>query len=191
MPTFAAVPVEAFEVQPGVVIGEVMGTGTLDARVKTTISPRIQERLAEVFVDQNDFVKAGQSLARLDDGTYGLCEVCLDPVEEDRLRVDPLIRFCVDHLDAAERAALERDLGTAARVQRALLPPQDVSAAGWDVRWEWRPHGAVSGDYCDLVPSRSGAGDLLFAVGDVAGKGVAASIETRAVTSITSMSTLL
>lgn len=65
---FAAVPVEAFEVLPGVMIGEVMGTGTLDARVKTTISPRIQERLAEVFVDQNDFVKAGQSLARLDDG---------------------------------------------------------------------------------------------------------------------------
>jgi HlyD family secretion protein len=65
---FAAAPVEPFEVQPGVVISEVMGTGTLDARVKTTISPRIQERLAEVRVDQNDFVKAGQFLARLDDG---------------------------------------------------------------------------------------------------------------------------
>ncbi len=65
---FAAVPVEAFEVKPDVVVGEVMGTGTLEARVKTTISPRIQERLAEVLVDQNDFVKAGQLLARLDDG---------------------------------------------------------------------------------------------------------------------------
>jgi RND family efflux transporter MFP subunit len=38
----------------------------LEARVKTTISPRIQERLAEVFVDQGDTVKAGQLLARLD-----------------------------------------------------------------------------------------------------------------------------
>jgi HlyD family secretion protein len=45
-----------------------MGTGTLEARVKTTISPRIQERLAEVLVDQNDLVQAGQLLARLDDG---------------------------------------------------------------------------------------------------------------------------
>ena len=45
-----------------------MGTGTLEARVKTTISPRIQERLAEVLVDQNDVVKTGQLLARLDDG---------------------------------------------------------------------------------------------------------------------------
>lgn len=65
---FAAVPVEAFEVKRGVVIGEVMGTGTLEARIKTTISPRIQERLAEVLVDQNDSVRAGQLLARLDDG---------------------------------------------------------------------------------------------------------------------------
>ncbi|MCU0771345.1 MAG: efflux RND transporter periplasmic adaptor subunit [Verrucomicrobia bacterium] len=65
---FAPVPVEAFEVKPGVVVGEVMGTGTLEARVKTTISPRIQERLAEVLVDQGDTVHAGQLLARLDDG---------------------------------------------------------------------------------------------------------------------------
>lgn len=64
---FAAVPVEAFEVKPGLVVGEVMGTGTLEARVKTTISARIQERLAEVLVDQNDSVRAGQLLARLDD----------------------------------------------------------------------------------------------------------------------------
>ena len=51
----------------GEVRGEVMGTGTLEARVKTTISPRIQERLAEVLVDQGDIVKSGQLIARLDD----------------------------------------------------------------------------------------------------------------------------
>jgi multidrug efflux pump subunit AcrA (membrane-fusion protein) len=45
---------------------EITGTGTLDARIKTTISPRIQERLADVLVDQGDTVKSGQLLARLD-----------------------------------------------------------------------------------------------------------------------------
>jgi len=64
----AAVPVQIYEVKPGPVVAEVMGTGTLDTRVKTTISPRLQERLAEVLVDQGDYVKAGQLLARLDDG---------------------------------------------------------------------------------------------------------------------------
>jgi RND family efflux transporter MFP subunit len=65
---FRPLPVTAHRVAVGEVRGEVMGTGTLEARVKTTISPRIQERLAEVLVDQGDFVKAGQRLARLDDG---------------------------------------------------------------------------------------------------------------------------
>jgi len=54
-------------VTQGELHGEVMGTGTLEAHVKTTISPRIQERLANVFVDQGDTVKTGQLLARLDD----------------------------------------------------------------------------------------------------------------------------
>ncbi len=55
------------KVTPNTNADEVMGTGTLEARVKTTVSARIQERLAEVLVDQGDKVKAGQLLARLDD----------------------------------------------------------------------------------------------------------------------------
>lgn len=64
---FSPMPVTSHIVATGEVRGEVMGTGTLEARVKTTISPRIQERLAEVLVDQGDTVKSGQLLARLDD----------------------------------------------------------------------------------------------------------------------------
>jgi HlyD family secretion protein len=65
---FAPTPVLAQPAKSGPIVAEVMGTGTLEARIKTTISPRIQERLAEVLVDQNDLVKNGQLLARLDDG---------------------------------------------------------------------------------------------------------------------------
>ena len=64
---FRPSPVTAYTVATGEVSREVMGTGTLEARVKTTISPRILERLAEVLVDQGDHVKSGQLLARLDD----------------------------------------------------------------------------------------------------------------------------
>lgn len=64
---FSPAPVLAHTVTTGEVRGEVMGTGTLEARVKTVISPRIQERLTEVLVDQGDPVKSGQLLARLDD----------------------------------------------------------------------------------------------------------------------------
>lgn len=64
---FAPMPVVGHIVTRGEIVAEVMGTGTLEPRVKTTISARIQERLAEVLVDQGDSVKAGQLLARLED----------------------------------------------------------------------------------------------------------------------------
>lgn len=64
---FRPSPVTAHTVATGDVSSEIMGTGTLEARVKTTISPRILERLAEVLVDQGDHVKSGQLLAHLDD----------------------------------------------------------------------------------------------------------------------------
>lgn len=64
---FRPLPVRAHTITHGEIVAEVMGTGTLEARVKTTVSPRIQERLAEVLVDQGDNVKEGQLLARLDD----------------------------------------------------------------------------------------------------------------------------
>lgn len=64
---FAPVPMVAYTVVRGEIAAEVVGTGTLEARIKTTISARIQERLVEVLVDQGDSVKAGQLLARLDD----------------------------------------------------------------------------------------------------------------------------
>jgi len=64
---FAPVAVAGFEVTPGAVIAEVMGTGTLEARISATISPKISGRIVEVLVDQGDRVEAGQVLFRLDD----------------------------------------------------------------------------------------------------------------------------
>ena len=64
---FAPLPVSSHRLSRGTVISECLGTGTLEARVKTIISPRIQERLNEVLVDQGDSVRANQLLARLDD----------------------------------------------------------------------------------------------------------------------------
>jgi sigma-B regulation protein RsbU (phosphoserine phosphatase) len=114
------------------------------------------------------------ALARLADGTYGLCETCHDPVEADRLSADPLVRFCLDHLTAAEQRALERDLELAAKIQRGLLPGAGVQLDGWAVAYHYQPAGVVSGDYCDYVVTE--AGDLYFMLGDVSGKGVAASM---------------
>lgn len=62
-----AVRIEYYQVETGSVTKEVMGTGTLEARVKTTISPKISGRIATVLVDQSDLVKKGELLVQLDD----------------------------------------------------------------------------------------------------------------------------
>jgi phosphoserine phosphatase RsbU/P len=114
------------------------------------------------------------ALARLDEGTYGVCDACRGAVEADRLAADPLARTCLDCLTAAEQRALERDLDLAGRVQRSLLPPRRLQHGGWDAAYEYQPLGAASGDYVDLLPLDHD--ELMFVVGDVSGKGVAASL---------------
>lgn len=113
------------------------------------------------------------ALDRMDQGNYGVCEECHESIEQDRLLADPLVRYCLDHLDDSQRSALQRDLDLASEVQRSLLPPSDLSAGGWQSSYHYAPVGPVSGDYCDLIPSD---GQLFFALGDVSGKGVAASM---------------
>ena len=113
------------------------------------------------------------ALDRFAAGTYGVCEICHDSVERDRLLADPLIRYCLDHLTEHERDALQRDLDMASELQRGLLPPPDLAVEGWETSYHYAPLGPVSGDYCDLYPCH---GNLYFMLGDVAGKGVAASM---------------
>ena len=114
------------------------------------------------------------ALSRVENGSYGLCECCHDSIEPDRLIADPLVRGCLDHLSRQERSALEQDLELAARVQRGLLPPQNLVRRGWHICYHYDPAGPVSGDYCDVIDG--GEAGLYFMVGDVSGKGVAASM---------------
>ncbi|HYK92294.1 MAG TPA: SpoIIE family protein phosphatase [Acidobacteriota bacterium] len=114
------------------------------------------------------------ALESMDRGTYGLCDVCHDPIEKDRLLRDPLLRNCLDHLTPAERRALEQDLELAGKIQGELLPKQDFRSGDWEIYYHYEALGSVSGDYCDLIPANDGC--LYFLLGDVSGKGVAASI---------------
>ena len=113
------------------------------------------------------------ALERMTRGSYGMCEECHESIEQDRLLADPLVCYCLDHLSASQRAALQRDLDLASQVQRNLLPQVNLRADGWETSYHYAPVGPVSGDYCDLIPSD---GQLFFVLGDVSGKGVAASM---------------
>jgi sigma-B regulation protein RsbU (phosphoserine phosphatase) len=114
------------------------------------------------------------ALERMEKGTFGICETCHETIEPDRLMADPLLEYCLDHLTRPQRQALERDLDLAARVLQGLLPPPSLSFPGYEVARHYEGAGPVSGDYCDAVSA--GDGSLYFAIGDVSGKGVAASM---------------
>ena len=116
------------------------------------------------------------ALRRMDTGTYGTCAVCGEGIEEGDLLRNPFAEYCLCQLDDKQQAALQHDLDLAQRIQRGLLPPQDVRAAGWEAHYRYQPAGPVSGDYCDLVTTGDGDGSLYFAVADVSGKGVAAAL---------------
>jgi sigma-B regulation protein RsbU (phosphoserine phosphatase) len=125
------------------------------------------ERLAALLREVDD------ALERVEDGTFGICEHCRKPIETDRLAADPLVCRCLACLTQEQRRALEDDLDLAGRIQSGLLPKL-TRFEGWDVSFSYQPAGVVSGDYCDVLAGESGR--LMFMLGDVSGKGVAASL---------------
>jgi len=116
------------------------------------------------------------ALERMNSGTFGVCETCHDTIENERLLVDPLIRNCLDHLSAIEQRGLQRDLDLAYEIQNGLLPRPDIRVDGWQVAYHYEPAGHVSGDYCDLIIPERDSDTFFFLIGDVTGKGVAASL---------------
>lgn len=133
------------------------------ARGQVGLEPDFRRLLSEVDA----------ALERFESGTYGLCEVCHDPIEADRLLADPLVRFCLGDLTQRELNLMQGDLQLAAEIQRGLLPKSDLSSDFWTVDFAYQPAGIVSGDYVDVIPQN---GELYFILGDVSGKGMAASI---------------
>jgi RNA polymerase-binding transcription factor DksA len=43
------------------------------------------------------------AIAKLDDGSYGRCEVCGEPIAEARLEAMPSARTCIEHASTARR----------------------------------------------------------------------------------------
>ena len=113
------------------------------------------------------------ALLRFEKGTYGICEECHDPIEPERLLADPLMRVCLGDLTEKQRHSLEDDLELAAAIQVGLLPKTDFVSHFASVEFVYQPAGIVSGDYVDVIPHD---GELYFILGDVSGKGMAASL---------------
>ena len=75
------------------------------------------------------------------------------------------------------RQLLERDLNVALKLQRSMLPRPHFVVDGWQVDGHLQPAKTIGGDLFDyMVLNLEGQKHLLFAVGDVSDKGVAAAL---------------
>ena len=77
-------------------------------------------------------------------------------------------------LEVADRLTLKNDLEIARDIQQAMLPRGAFSAPGLEAFGMTRPANTVGGDFYDIVPLADGR--VLFALGDVAGKGSPAAL---------------
>jgi serine phosphatase RsbU (regulator of sigma subunit) len=103
------------------------------------------------------------------------------PFDEEHLKlVTAVANLAASRLESlklresnADKRRLEEDLRGAARIQHSLLPDETPELAGYELSANSRLCSAVGADYYDFV---SDGVDLLIALGDVAGKGLAAAL---------------
>ena len=69
-----------------------VGTETFEREKDFSILEQVEAELADV----------DRALRRLDDGTYGRCEACGNPIGDERLEAMPAARFCLTHQSQAE-----------------------------------------------------------------------------------------
>jgi DnaK suppressor protein len=85
-------------------LGELGGRGTdnhLGDMASVTFDRELDEGLGEGA--QQTLSQIDRALAKLDDGTYGICERCGGPVGEERLRARPWATLCIDDQRLADR----------------------------------------------------------------------------------------
>jgi len=114
------------------------------------------------------------ALAKTENQTLGLCRVCNDYVETDRLEMDFTACVCIDHYSAEQRRQLESELELSHKLQKALLPQEAPNIPGLQIRAFSQPAEIVGGDYFDFFRFRDQTHG--FAIADVMGKGLPASM---------------
>jgi phosphoserine phosphatase RsbU/P len=140
----------------------------------TTPEPRKQMELG--FVDESavetELSIIDTSLEKMDEGVYGICEICHEAVDTELLQMDFTATVCLGHYTEEELRQLESELELSQIVQRALLPQKVPSIPGFDIAAFSRPAQIVTGDYFDFLQFEDGTHG--FVVADVSGHGVSA-----------------
>jgi sigma-B regulation protein RsbU (phosphoserine phosphatase) len=131
-----------------------------------------EDEIRKVRTLLNDIDKA---LGRVENSSFGVCEVCKGEVELSRLEVQPVRQVCLSCITEEERTTLEHELTVASRIHRALLPQSYEKIDGFDLAVKSIAAGSIGGDYYDFLPSINNSGSRIV-IGDTMGKGLPAGL---------------
>jgi len=85
-------------------LGELAGRGAdnhMGDMASVTFDRELDQGLEEGA--QQTLAQIDRALAKIDDGTYGICERCGKPIGEERLRARPWATLCIDDQRLADR----------------------------------------------------------------------------------------
>lgn len=80
-------------------IPEGVETGEADPNIGADRVEEWEERRATLSALETRFNNIRRALKKIDDGTFGICELSGEPIEEDRLNANPAARTCKAHLN--------------------------------------------------------------------------------------------
>lgn len=115
------------------------------------------------------------ALGRIENHSFGSCDVCQGEMERDRLEVQPIRRVCLDCISDEEKAVLEEDLYLASKIHRALLPQSVPEIKGFEIEVRSQAAGNIGGDYYDFVPGHNG-NSIRIVIADAMGHGLPAGL---------------
>jgi len=50
----------------------------------------------QIYLNQKrELAEIEEALKRIEEGTYGICEMCDEPIQEERLKIKPYAKYCI------------------------------------------------------------------------------------------------
>ena len=140
------------------------------------VTPEPEKQMELGFADETavdaQLETIENALEQMDQGVYGICEICHEAVDTELLQMDFTATVCLGHYTEDELRQLESELELSQVIQRALLPQHVPSIPRYEIAAFSRPAQIVTGDYFDFLQFEDGTHG--FVIADVSGHGVSA-----------------
>ncbi|SHE61679.1 transcriptional regulator, TraR/DksA family [Seinonella peptonophila] len=110
-------------------IGELSGYDNHPADIGSEMFER-EKDIALQDANEHHQIEIEEALMKMEQGKYGICEVCHQPISDERLEAIPWARTCVDHVEQRGRDHHTRP------IEEEVLSEIDWQNSGGEDAWE-------------------------------------------------------